>query len=402
LKKLLVVASSLDLRSPLSSTPSWWQLLKALAELGVELIVAPYQGPAIESPWWSAAANPCQQEGDTVGWLKQVLPQRRVDNSANEDSVGDRLTRALVERVTKPRWRRHLLRLIHMCPDIDAVLFLSVPPNHFGGIPRLIASRFGVPTYFYDGDVPASLPRFEGFRTGFRIYRGADLDEYAAVFSSSKGGVEDLVRLGARAVHVLYYGADPSIFSREPVEQDIDVFFYGHGREYRGEWIDAMLTVPSREMREMRFAARGTRLGAMARVEQLPYASFRKLSEYCCRSRVNLVITRRAHSSVYASSTARPFELAALGCCMVSNPYLGIEEWFEPGREVLLVDSPGQAVETYRRLLRDPATSQELGARARERLLQEHTYHHRATEFLRDLKGSSARANTTRVQAVVG
>ena len=36
LTKLLVVASSLDLTAPLSSTPSWWQLLKALAERGVE------------------------------------------------------------------------------------------------------------------------------------------------------------------------------------------------------------------------------------------------------------------------------------------------------------------------------------------------------------------------------
>ena len=33
MKKLLVVASSLDLRAPLSSTPSWWQLLKSLAEV---------------------------------------------------------------------------------------------------------------------------------------------------------------------------------------------------------------------------------------------------------------------------------------------------------------------------------------------------------------------------------
>ena len=29
--------------------------------------------------------------------------------------------------------------------------------------------------------------------------------------------------------------------SHPPVEQDIDVFFYGHGREYREVWIDAML-----------------------------------------------------------------------------------------------------------------------------------------------------------------
>jgi hypothetical protein len=30
MKLLQVVASLLDLRAPLSSTPSWWQLLKAI------------------------------------------------------------------------------------------------------------------------------------------------------------------------------------------------------------------------------------------------------------------------------------------------------------------------------------------------------------------------------------
>src|SRR5437588_5557013 len=120
--KLLVVCSSLDLRVPLSSTPSWWQLLKALAEAGTELIVAPYQGPAIESPWWTAAANPCQREGDTVGWIKRLAPPRR-PSPTNQDSVSDRLARALVERVTKPRWRKHLCALIRAHGDIDAVLF---------------------------------------------------------------------------------------------------------------------------------------------------------------------------------------------------------------------------------------------------------------------------------------
>src|SRR5690349_13354593 len=79
--KLLVVASSLDLRAPLASTPSWWQLLKALAEQGIDLVVAPYQGPPIESPWWTAAANPCQREGDLVGWTKRFTPPRGVRNS---------------------------------------------------------------------------------------------------------------------------------------------------------------------------------------------------------------------------------------------------------------------------------------------------------------------------------
>ena len=421
MKKLLVVASSLDLRAPLSSTPSWWQLLKALPEQGVELVVAPYQGPSIESPWWTAAANPCQREGDAVGWLKRFAPPRGVRPTAvsawsetrshpspvssasastshpspgsstsasaapppaTSESISDRMTRELVDRVTKPRWRNHLVRLIEAQRDFDAVFFLTVPPNHFGGIPRLIEQRYGLPTYFYDGDVPASLPRFAGFRTGFRIYQGADLSEYACVLSSSKGGVDDLRQMGARDVRVLYYAADPTLFAAEDVEQDIDVFFYGHGAEYREEWISAMLDVPSHELPDVRFAVRGTHLGALPRVTKLPYASFARLKHYCSRSQVNLLITRQAHTSVYGSSTARPFELAALGCAMVTNPYLGVEEWFEPDREIVVVSNAAEAVSTYRRLLADPAARRELGARARQRLLQEHTYAHRAQQLL--------------------
>src|SRR5919204_2473685 len=109
--KLVVVASSLDLRAPLSSTPSWWQLLKALAEAGVELIVAPYHGPSIESPWWTAAANPCQREGDLVGRLKRSVSSHhgaRASTQRSGETLGDRLTRALARQVTKPRWQAHL------------------------------------------------------------------------------------------------------------------------------------------------------------------------------------------------------------------------------------------------------------------------------------------------------
>src|SRR5262249_21894677 len=55
--KLLFAVSSLDLKRPFSATPSWWQLLKALYEVGVEVIATPYQGPAIESLWWQTEPN---------------------------------------------------------------------------------------------------------------------------------------------------------------------------------------------------------------------------------------------------------------------------------------------------------------------------------------------------------
>jgi spore maturation protein CgeB len=85
---------------------------------------------------------------------------------------------------------------------------------------------------------------------------------------------------------------------------------------------------------------------------------------------------------VRASSTARPFELAMAGAAIVSNPVEGLETWFEPGRELLVVGNADEATTAYRKLLGDPAQAEELGARARERALDEHTYAHRARRLL--------------------
>ena len=63
---------------------------------------------------------------------------------------------------------------------------------------------------------------------------------------SDEARIAELERMGASNVRVLYYGADPALFGRLAIEEDTDVFFYGHGAEYREDWIDAMLTKPSR------------------------------------------------------------------------------------------------------------------------------------------------------------
>jgi spore maturation protein CgeB len=85
---------------------------------------------------------------------------------------------------------------------------------------------------------------------------------------------------------------------------------------------------------------------------------------------------------VYASSSCRIFELASSGAAIVANPWEGIERWFEPGSELLVVSSAEEATAAYRDLLADPAQAEALGRRARERVLDEHTYLHRARQLL--------------------
>jgi glycosyltransferase involved in cell wall biosynthesis len=396
--KLLFVVSSLDLTVPLSATPAWWQLMKALYEIGVDVVATPYQGPAVETLWWRAEPNPAKWQGDLFKRLRDtarnILPSGNAAPKAETNDGGEgasaRLVRQTAQTLIAPLWHRHLDRILTQQPDIDGVIILTAPLNHLTGVPRDLIAKHGKPIFYYDGDVPASLPNMHGFATGFRIYDGADLSEYTAFISNSAGGADAIKALGANDVHVLYYGADPDVFSPVDVPtQDIDVMFYGHTREYREQWIDGMLANASRQMPDARFAVRGKQLGDLGKTEMLPYLSFSKLREYACRSKINLCITRAAHASVFASSSSRPFELASMGCCIVANPYLGIETWFEPGKEIFVVESPEEAVDRYRYLLSHDSERQAAGRAARERVLKEHTFQHRARQLVEIVRSHS-------------
>jgi hypothetical protein len=391
--KLLFVVSSLDLTQPFSATPAWWQLLKALYEVGVEVIATPYQGPAIESLWWRAEPNPAKLQGDLFKSLRDMHHKLFGRDGApprvtSDESLSDKLVRRAARTLIAPIWARHLDRILTAQPDTDAVIFLTVPLNQLVGVAAEVQCKHDKPVFYYDGDLPASLPNMRGFATGFRIYQGADPAEFTAFISNSAGAAEALRELGAQAVHPLFYGVDPNVFSpMDGREQDIDVMFYGHGREYRSEWIEGMITAPSQALPDARFAVRGTKLGDLGRAEQLPYLSFNKLREYACRSKINLCITRFAHASVYASSSSRPFELASMGACIVANPYLGIEEWFEPGKELFVVNSQEEAIQRYRYLLAHESERDAVGRAARERVMKQHTFRHRALQLKDVVRG---------------
>jgi spore maturation protein CgeB len=386
--KLLAVASAVDLDFRYGCTPAWWQLWKGMYETGVDLVVTPYRGRPVESPWWRTAPNPTYREAETYASLRGGLARLKGDRylrraeTSPDDSPLDRLTRETIWKVVTPRWRRHLERLVER-ERPDAVVVFTVPMAHFRGIPAALRDRFGVPIVFYDGDVPMSLPEFGGMDTGFNYYHGADPSEYDLIVSNSDGGLSRLLELGARRAETVYWAADPEFFAPQAVEKETDVFFYGYGDKFRREWMAALVGEPSRRAPELDFAIGGRDfrgdIGGARLVGDVPFNTFARAIS---TARINLNITRRSHATVPGSSTCRPFELAAAGAAIVSNPHEGIERWLEPGSEVIVVEDSDQALSAYRELLADPAQAEAMGARARERVLDEHTYVHRARRLL--------------------
>ena len=387
--KLLAVVSSIDLSHRYGCTPAWWQLWKGIYDAGVDLILTPYRGRPVESPWWRTEENPCYREGELYAAARGLAARVQGDTHLRRaeerppDTRSDRLARETIWRYVTPRWRRHLERILERERDVDAVVVFAAPMSHLRGIPTALRERFGIPVVYYDADVPMSLPEYGGMDTGFNIYHGADPSEYDLVLSNSEGGLPRLLELGARRAEALFWGADPDVFRPLPLEKEHDVAFYGYGDKFRRDWLRAMVAEPSERMPDARVVvAGGDFRGELGRARELGWFPVNLLARLISSTRINLNIGRKPHATVPASSTSRLFELAAAGGAIVSNPYAGIERWFEPGRELLVVTNADEAIAAYRSLLDDPAEAEAMGARARERVLDEHTYAHRARRLL--------------------
>ena len=307
-------------------------------EAGVDLVVTPYRGRPVESPWWRTAPNPTYREGETYAALRGGLARLKGDRylrraeASPDDSALDKLTRETIWKVVTPRWRRHLERLVER-ERPDAVVVFTVPMAHFRGIPAVLRDRFAMPVVFYDGDVPMSLPEFGGMDTGFNYYHGADPSEYDLVVSNSEGGAAAPARAGRAPRRGGLLGGRPGVLrpaagregdrtssstatatssaesgwprwsaSRAGAQPELD-FALG-GRDFQGD------------------------VGAARLLGDVPFNVFARAIS---AARINLNITRRSHATVPGSSTCRPFELAAAGAAIVSNPHAGIERWLEPG-----------------------------------------------------------------------
>jgi spore maturation protein CgeB len=87
------------------------------------------------------------------------------------------------------------------------------------------------------------------------------------------------------------------------------------------------------------------------------------------------------------SPSVRLFEAAACAVPVISDVWKGLDEFFEPGTEILLASSTDECVEHLDAL--SPAESRAIGERARARVLAQHTADHRAAEleqYILDLK----------------
>ena len=275
--------------------------------------------------------------------------------------------------------------------DSDASIVTSYCPDAQRACDAVLESN-AQKKIFYDLDTPITLERLS--QDGSVSYiPSSGLSPFDLVLSYTGGDAlgELKQRLGARAVAPLYGCADPEI--HKPVSDDSnyasDLSYLGTYAADRQTALEHLFLEPARRSPRKKFL-----IGGAQYPENFPWSENVWFVHHVppghhpafySSSSLTLSVTRAPMAHLGFCPSGRLFEAAACGTPVISDYWQGLESFFEPGREILVAETPSDVTEA---LARDDRDLQQIGAAAQERVLDQHTAFHRAQEFLRLLEAA--------------
>jgi spore maturation protein CgeB len=289
------------------------------------------------------------------------------------------------ELVLYDDWRKVAAKAIREIELADAAIVTSYCPDGREAA-KLVLDHAPALTLFYDLDTPITLARFEcGEQVPYLPEQG--LGDFDLVLSYTGGGALDWLRdrLGARRTAPLYGHVDHHWHKPAPNEPwySADLSYLGTYAADRQDAVDRLLIEPARRRPEFRFLVGGSAWPAdtqwprnVRKLDHIPPAHH---PSFFSSSRLSLNLTRADMARFGWCPSGRLFEAAACGAAIVSDTWDGLDEFFEPGEEILLASDPGDVIAALELPNRELGA---IGGRARERVLAEHTSLHRALELV--------------------
>lgn len=235
---------------------------------------------------------------------------------------------------------------------------------------------------FWDVDAPATLASVAtGSNQPFRELIG----RFDAIFTYGGGPpvIAEYRRLGARSVLPIYNGLDPEThYLVSPDEQlAADLTFIGHRLPDREARVEEFFLRTATLAPEFSFLLGGEGWGTKqlpGNVRWIGHVPADRHNVVNCSARMVLNVNRDSMAQVGFSPPTRVFEAAGAGACVVTDSWVGIEQFFSPPTEILVARSAEDVVAHLGRL--DRSQSSRIGLAMLTRALGEHTYSLRAAE----------------------
>jgi spore maturation protein CgeB len=240
---------------------------------------------------------------------------------------------------------------------------------------------------YYDLDTPVTLARLRA-EESVEYIRANQLPEFDLVLSWTGGrALEELRnRWQATMARPLFGCVDPDIYRREPkkIEFECALSYMGTFAHDRQERLDRLFLEPSRQRRDLQFLLAGSLYPWDwywgENVKKLDHVTPADHPALYSSSQCTLNITRAEMAECGYCPSGRFFEAAACGTPIISDWFDGLDHFFTPGEEVFVAHG---AEDTLQAISAPQETLQQMGVRARQRTLDEHTGAKRAEQFLR-------------------
>ncbi len=297
--------------------------------------------------------------------------------------------------VYEPGDRQQLKRCLRDAADSDFVVKASGVGVGDEELEAEVAAlqASGTGTIFWDVDTPATLARLESDSSDKLRALLPDYD-FVLCYGGGEPVRERYRKLGARRAEVVYNALDPAthfpVTREERFEGDLG--FLGNRLPDREARVHEFLFNPARRLGDRRFVLGGSgwddAVGELPNLRYVGHVYTTEHNAFNVSATAVINISRNDMARAGYSPATRLFEAAGAGACLISDAWDGIGAFLEPGEEVLVAEDADDVARIVEALA--PGEARIIGQRARERLLAEHTYGHRAGQLERLLNGAGS------------
>jgi spore maturation protein CgeB len=340
-------------------------------------------GLTVSSSWgnghatlWRGLCKALARRGHDVVFFERDTPYYAAHRDMTE-LPGGRL-------ILYPDWHTILRAAQKELADADVGMVTSYCPDGIAAANAVLNSSVPLKV-FYDLDTPVTLSQIRSNGSVSYIDPGG-LGAFDLVLSYTGGAaLEELkTELGARRVAPLYGSVDPDVHKRvEPVEMfRCDLSYLGTYAEDRQSALQALFIETARRLPAQRFLIGGAQYPeAFPWTANIFFASHVAPPDhpaFYSSSRLTLNVTRQAMAQAGYCPSGRLFEAAACGTPILSDFWQGLDDFFEPGAEIVVATTTEDAIAALQLSDRE---LERIARAARERTLAEHTAEQRAKDM---------------------
>ena len=233
---------------------------------------------------------------------------------------------------------------------------------------------------FWDVDAPATLERVQNAAADpFR----ALVPRYDAIFTYGGGQpvIDAYAQLGADTCVPIYNALDQTTHfpGARDARFEADLGFLGNRLPDREARVEEFFLRPAQMLPGKRFLIGGSGWGDKempSNVRDAGHVYTRDHNAFNATPLAVLNIARDSMARFGFSPATRVFEAAGGAACLISDDWEGIEQFFEPGEEILVARDGSEVAALLSQLT--PRLAREIGQAALKRARAEHLYEHRA------------------------